>query len=102
MVRKVEVVTNWGVQFLGVDSRSVTVETLFKRVLGLTYVLHSAQPARNEINNVSGIACDMTNGLVGGARSMAKKRFRFIDVVLTDNTTGFTLKSTVLGRWGCI
>ena len=30
MVRKVEVVTNWGVQFLGVDSRSVTVETLFK------------------------------------------------------------------------
>ena len=86
MVRKVELVTNWGVQFLGVDSRSVTVETLFKRVLGLTYVLHSAQPARNEINNVSGIACDMTNGLVGGARSMARKRFRFIDhdVVLTD------------------
>ena len=48
MVRKVEVVTNWGVQFLGVDSRSVTVETLFKRVLGLTYVLHSAQPARED------------------------------------------------------
>ena len=66
MVRKIEVLTNRGVQFLGVDSRSVTIETLFKRVLGLTYILHSTQPARNEINNISGIACDMTYGLVGG------------------------------------
>ena len=65
MVRKIEVLTNRGVQFLGVDSRSVTVETLLKRVLGLTYVLHSTQPARNEINNISGVACDMTYGLVG-------------------------------------
>ena len=76
----------------------MTVETLFKRVLGLTYVLHSAQPARNEINNISSVASDTANGLVEGTRSLAE----FPNVVLTNYTTGITLKSTMLDSRGCL
>ena len=33
---------------------------------------------------------------------MARKRYRFMDVVLTNNTTGVTLESTMLDGRSCL
>ena len=80
----------------------MAIETLFQRILSLTDILHPTQPARNEINNVSSIACDVTDGLVRSTRRMARKGLRLKDVVLTDNTTRSTLEGTMLDGGGCL
>ena len=80
----------------------VDMETLFQRVLSLTNILHPTQPARNEINNISSIACDVTDGLVRSTRRMASKGLSLKDVVLTDNTTRSTLEGTMLDGGGCL
>ncbi len=49
VIGEVGVATSGSVWFLCVDCGSVAIETFLERVLGLTHILNSAHPARNEI-----------------------------------------------------
>ena len=94
MVRKIEVETNWGVEFLGFDSRPMTIKTFLKGVLGFSNILDVAYPARNEIYNIRCSASNIPFCLVGG--SIACERFRLMDVVLAHYTSRGALKSAML------
>ena len=73
----------------------MAIETFLERVLGLTHILNSAHPARNEIYYIRCGASDLAFGLVSVA--ITSEGIRFLDVVLADDTPRVALKSAVLG-----
>ena len=86
MVREIEVMAHRGIYSLGVDSRSVTIESFLEGVFGLTNILNVADPARDEIYNISCFASDHSIGPMGSVRGVSRKRDCFLDMVLADNT----------------
>lgn len=97
MVRKVEMVPNWGVKLGGGDSGSVPIEASFESGLGFTYILHLTNSASDKIYNIRSGAGDVPLGVMRSASGGTLESIAFVDVyIANDASVGCTFEGAML------
>jgi hypothetical protein len=99
MIGKVEMTPNRGVQLLGVDCGTVTIEPFLESVFGFTNILNLTDFARDKIYHIGSGAGDGANGLVSAPR-FTDTRAILPDVIIAYNTLPLALESALCSRGG--